>query len=584
MPTQRVHTGTRLVILLAGMLAGWPHLAQAEHRESPRYASATRLPFEKTLPGPINGYEVMKARSLGREYILDVLPLSEKGFTLECRVGRSCGADMAWLMIRDVTTQRGLAVSLAYSGNWRIVVRPDGSNTLVRVVTLPEHLEPFDTINGLPIPGALYAEFTGHWDNGAQPITRFVRAKLLRSLNDDWPWVMYNSWLDEEGTKPTAKALINTASVVADLGCELFVIDAGWFGQVANWPKALGDWHVHRERFPDGIEPVAEEVRRLGMKFGMWIEIECAYPDSPVGKAHPEWFIKDRGRRASNSACLDFGNPEALAWATAQVDRIVTAYKLDYMKMDFNTHVIIDSESYVNGPDPLWKHYRGLANLKKHIRMNYPDLVVEECSSGALRRDVSAAVYADTGWLCDGLENNKNLAINFGATYVFPPETCNHFTAYPEASDYMDLQSCFTISMLGQMGFTGHVSKWDEHTRRYAKEQVALYKKIRPILRSSDVYHLTDQVDWESPKTVEAVQYTDNQSDCSIVFVFHAGAPTMTCTLKLRDLKPYVKYQVSILSGVGASGLMKGAELMTEGLKLSFPNRGASVVVQIRPD
>jgi hypothetical protein len=37
------------------------------------------------------------------------------------------------------------------------------------------------------------------------------------------------------------------------------------------------------------------------------------------------------------------------------------------MKMDFNTHVIIDSESYVNGPDPLWKYYRGLANLKKHI-------------------------------------------------------------------------------------------------------------------------------------------------------------------------------------------------------------------------
>jgi hypothetical protein len=58
----------------------------------------------------------------------------------------------------------------------------------------------------------------------------------------------------------------------------------------------------------------------------------------------------------------------------------------------------------------------------------------------------------------------------------------------------------------------------------------------------------------------------------------------MTCTLKLRDLKPYVKYQVSMPSGVGASGLMNGAELMTEGLKVSFPNRGASVVVQIRPD
>jgi alpha-galactosidase len=572
----------RALLLTVIMVSGGCRVVGSARPEPAPMASATRLPFEKVLLGPVTDYEVLQADSRwGQEYILSVSRLSDEGFKIEGKNGRSCALDKPWLLIRNIRTQRGLAVSLAYSGNWRIEVLPHGDNTLLRAATLPESLKPYEMINGLPIPGALVAEFTGHWDNGAQPMTRFIRTKLLRKLGDDEPLIQYNTWYDRK-QELDEDHLIETARLAAELGCELFVIDAGWYGRNANWSKAVGDWRVNLDRLPGGIGPIAEEVRRLGMKFGMWVEIESANFDSPVGKDHPDWYLRDGSELVSKRACLDFGNPEALAWARTEIDRIVTANRLDYIKMDFNTHLKVDSEKYAPQSDPLWHHYRGLAQLWDHIRARYPDLIVENCSSGSLRHDVSTAAHTDTHWVSDRIKNEDNLAMNFGATYLFPPESCNHWTCFPESSEIMDIQSCFTINMLGHMGLSGPIVSWDRETRHQAAECIALYKRIRSLIRNADVYHLTGQVDHKSPKTVQAVQYLDRRTDCSIVFAFHAGDPAMTTILELHGLKRHAAYRVHMPATFGLDRLAKGQELM-DGLRVDFPHRGASAVIRIAP-
>ena len=578
-------------LLVVIIVSGGCSEIDAEQPEAAPIASATRLPFEKVLPGPVTDYEVLQADSRADyEYILSVSRLSPDGFKLEGKGGRSCAEDKPWLMIRNVKTQRGLAVSLAYSGNWRIEALGHNQNTLFRAATLPESLQPFKTVNGLPIPGAVVAEFTGNWDNGAQPIIRFIRAKLLRNLGDDWPWIQYNTWYDRYH-KLDVDHVIETARLAAELGCELFTIDAGWFGRNSDWRRAVGDWRVNHDRLPDGIEPIAEEVRKLGMKFGMWVEIENANFDSPVGKAHPQWYLRDAGKLASDRgrwglndkrACLDFGNPEVLGWAKTEIDRIVTTYKLDYIKMDFNTNLKVDSEKYTEQPDPLWGHYRGLTQLWEHMRTHYPDLIIENCSTGSLRHDILTAAHTDTHWVSDAVKNENNLAMNFGATYMFPPETCNHWTCFPKSTEVMDIQSCFTANMLGHMGLSGPITSWDQETRRHAADRIALYKQIRAVIRNADVYHLTDQIDHKSPKTVQAVQYLEHRTDRSIVFVFHAGDPAMRTTLKLRGLRPDVSYRVSVPPAFGSGRFAKGRELM-DGLGVCFPHRGASAVLQIAP-
>ena len=76
----------------------------------------------------------------------------------------------------------------------------------------------------------------------------------------------------------------------------------------------------------------------------------------------------------------------------------------------------------------------------------------------------------------------------------------------------MDIESCFTATMMGQMGISGPATSWDDEICRCAAERIALYKKIRPLLRNADVYHLTDQVDRKKMDMIQAAQYLDNDN------------------------------------------------------------------------
>ena len=118
-------------------------------------ATPVQMPWEKVLPGPITDYEIMTATGgQNKEYLLRTAALSAEGFRFVQKAGRS-GQDMKpWLLLRNAHTQHGIAVSLAYSGNWRMEVQPRGGQTLLRVAASPATLRPFDSIAGLPIPGA----------------------------------------------------------------------------------------------------------------------------------------------------------------------------------------------------------------------------------------------------------------------------------------------------------------------------------------------------------------------------------------------------------------------------------------------
>ena len=46
---------------------------------------------------------------------------------------------------------------------------------------------------------------------------------------------------------------------------------------------------------PDGLAPLIDHVRRLGMEFGLWVEPEMVSPDSDLHRAHPDWVLQAPG-------------------------------------------------------------------------------------------------------------------------------------------------------------------------------------------------------------------------------------------------------------------------------------------------
>ena len=72
------------------------------------------------------------------------------------------------------------------------------------------------------------------------------------------------------------------------------MLDDGWFGARRDDHAGLGDWVVSADVWPDGLHPLVDRVRSLGMQFGLWFEPEMVNADSDVARAHPEWIMAAR--------------------------------------------------------------------------------------------------------------------------------------------------------------------------------------------------------------------------------------------------------------------------------------------------
>ena len=104
-------------------------------------------------------------------------------------------------------------------------------------------------------------------------------------------------------------------TAAADVGIERFVLDDGWFGSASrrhDRVSAIGGCPT--EMYPDGLAPLIEQVRALGMEFGIWVEPEMVNPDSDLYRAHPDWALTTDGYEpvlARNQLVLDLAIPDA---------------------------------------------------------------------------------------------------------------------------------------------------------------------------------------------------------------------------------------------------------------------------------
>ena len=63
-------------------------------------------------------------------------------------------------------------------------------------------------------------------------------------------------------------------------------MDDGWFGTRNDDYRGLGDWYVNLEKLPDGISGLSHKVEEMGLKFGLWVELEMVNKDSMTCIGH----------------------------------------------------------------------------------------------------------------------------------------------------------------------------------------------------------------------------------------------------------------------------------------------------------
>ena len=196
-----------------------------------------------------------------------------------CLPGRTTEGGTPYCCLRRINAAEGLAFHVLPRGNWSIEVRAravqDGLPYAVVSLGMADddlrvELSPGES---LELPEILVQPLPAGQPHLAAPaLHQYVQERFFSSSRAEMP-VVYNTWFDqfEVLEPPRLREQLSAAKAV---GCEVFVVDAGWYGPRADdWWSQAGDW---RERttaaFCGNMKEFADEVRAAGLGFGLWME------------------------------------------------------------------------------------------------------------------------------------------------------------------------------------------------------------------------------------------------------------------------------------------------------------------------
>ena len=382
--------------------------------------------------------------------------------------------------------------------------------------------------------------------------------------------VLYNSW---EGCMFhfNQRRLLDLADRAKTLGCELFVLDDGWFGSRNNDKAGLGDYTVNRKKLPDGMEGLADKIRAKGMDFGLWFEPESVNPDSELYRTHPDWALTDEFPMAlgRNQLLLDLTKPEVRDYIVENVGGLLDRAGISYVKWDMNRHSIAlgaKAHRFILG---VYEVYRRIFEPRPHI-------LLENCSSGGNRFDLGMLCVSPQIWCSDDTDPIERLTIQGNLSYLYPQSTFGaHVSAAPHAQTLRStpLATRANVAYFGCLGYELDLKHLLAVEVKEVKAQTAFYKKYRHVFQYGTFTRLKNG--W---------QVSDGKT--TIAGVFHGlvhAAPGYE-QLQLRGLDPEKVYRLTSLAQairVGQFGsLLKHVvpvEIDPNGLLLNLADRNITL-------
>ena len=287
--------------------------------------------------------------------------------------------------------------------------------------------------------------------------------------------------------------LLALAERAARVGVERYVLDDGWFGKRRDDHAGLGDWVVSPDAWPDGLHPLIDRVRELGMEFGLWFEPEMVNLDSDLVRAHPDWVMAARDELplpSRDQQVLDLTVPGAYDHVKGQILALLDEYEIGYLKWDHNRD-LIEAGSQPDGGRPA-THGQTLAvyRLLDEIRAAHPSLEIESCSSGGGRVDLGILERTDRVWVSDIIDPLERQHMLRWTTQLIPPEYMGSHIASGHSHStgrVHDLSFRAGTAVFGHLGIEWDLTSVDDATLDELAAWVGFYKDHRHLLLGGDV-------------------------------------------------------------------------------------------------
>jgi alpha-galactosidase len=339
----------------------------------------------------------------------------------------------------------------------------------------------------ISVPVAI-AVVAGSFEEALQELTQYRR--IIRRKNEDnikLP-VIFNDYMNCLFGDPTTEKLIPIIDKASEIGCEYFVIDAGWYGDDFWW-DSVGEWLPSKRRFPNGIREVIDYIKSKEMTPGLWLEIEVMGVNCKLAKKAPDdWFFMRNGKRVIDHGRyqLDFRNPEVRRFADSVIQRLVEEYGVGYIKMDYNINAGPGTDSNTDSlGEGLLEHNRAYLEWIDSIFIKYPHLIIENCSSGGMRMDYALLSKLSIQSTSDQTDYRLYSYIAASAPIGATPEQCAVWSFPVAGAEEEEVIFNMVNAMLLRIHQSGEIWAMEGKNLGLIKEGIAYYKKIRNIIPQS---------------------------------------------------------------------------------------------------
>ena len=467
--------------------------------------------------------------------------------------GRSSNVS-PWFNVASSTG--GVITAIGWSGQWCASVESRGGQVRIQAGMQNLHtvLHPGESIRG---PRILQL----HWQGGDvfrayNLFRRTMFAHIMVRIDGQVvvpPIVHLSTSFYELNTSDEQNVLSHLASLKG-LGFEMFWLDAYWTGP-SGFPGSMGNYGFPiervepKDRFPHGLEAIANAVEKEGLRFVLWFEPERVATGTLIAKEHPEWVMSPSG---DGSGLYNLGLPAARQYMTDYLNAAIKAYKITCLRIDYNIDPL-GFWTFMDAKDPNragmteMRYVEGLYRMWDDLLKANPGLFIDNCASGGRRIDLEAMSRSVPLWrsdnTCDMLDKKpatvllaalKNQVMSAGLNRYVPFSTVGQMGATP----YL-----FRSGFNAGIAFVEDVRPKD-YPRDLLKQGIAEGQRIRKYY-FGNFYPLVEVT--TSPRDWCVMQYHRPEKNDGMVTAFRRHqAPGKICECRLREIAPAADYCVTM--------------------------------------
>lgn len=525
--------------------------------------------------------------SWARERQIERRPIAYGKQSVSSLRGESSHQDhpfMAWMTKgTDQTTGDVYGMHFVYSGNFIAQIEKSQFDSIRAVMGI--HSEGFEW---WLTPGETFTApevVLTYSHDGLGQMTRnlhdFYRCHMIRSryLHQKRP-VLINNWEATYFDFDTDK-LLAIAKSAAEHGIEMLVMDDGWFGHRNDDATSLGDWFVNENKIKGGLKHLVDEVNKLGLKFGIWMEPEMISPDSELYRKHPDWAFAVPERTATlsrNQYVLDLSRKEVRDYVYECVHNVISSANIEYVKWDMNRQLTDIGSVEFNGDrqgELAHRYVLGVYELQERLVNDFPDILLENCSGGGARFDPGMLYYSPQIWCSDDTDAIERLSIQEGTELIYPLSTMGaHVSDCPNhtVGRSTPFMTRAHVALAGTFGYELDITKISEEERAMIPEQVSMYHKYNDLVREGDYYRVASYR--ENGLYDCWMVVAKDKSEALVTYVQVLGRPNMhSRKIKLLGLYAAADYRLDGTDEVYGGDLLMNAGMLVEDMRGDYMSR-----------